>query len=131
MRGHRIRVWPLGLLMLLLAIATTGQTGANSVAGTKAVDDSRAITPNDMKPTQCAAITLTAKLSGTGIIAGTAAAELITGSAIADTITGAGGSDCILGGDGNDSLNGGTGTDVCIGGAGSDTFNSNCETRIQ
>ena len=91
----------------------------------------RAITADDLKPTECAGIVVTAKRSGSGTINGNANAELITGSAAVDTISGQGGSDCILGGASNDSLNGGPGVDVCIGGAGTDTFNANCETQIQ
>jgi Ca2+-binding RTX toxin-like protein len=104
-------------------------TAANTVPASKAGDSSRAATPDDLKPAACSAITLTAKLSGSGTITGTAAAELITGSAVVDTIQGRQGDDCILAGGGNDSLNGGAGTDVCIGGAGTNTF-TNCETQL-
>ena len=129
--NRRLRWWPLVVLLLVVTVASTAHTAANTVTDTKAENDTRTIGANDLKPTECAAITLTAKVTGAGTIAGTAAAELITGSAGVDTVTGAGGSDCLLGGAGNDSLNGGAGTDVCIGGAGTDTFNNNCETQIQ
>ncbi|MEO7429238.1 MAG: hypothetical protein ABIY48_07615 [Acidimicrobiales bacterium] len=119
------------VIALMLTVATTAQTSANAVATTKLSDSSRSITPDTLKPVECAAITLTAKLSGTAVINGASTAELITGSAIIDTIAGNGGNDCLLGGGGNDSLNGGTGTDVCIGGPGTDTFNASCETQIQ
>jgi len=115
---------------LAWTIAPTAQTAANTVAPTKAEDDSRTAGANDIKPTECAALTLTTKLSGSGTINGTSAAELITGSAANDNISGAGGNDCIIGGAGVDSINGGAGTDVCIGGGGTDTF-TNCETQIQ
>lgn len=118
------------LFALAVTITPMAQTAANTVGATKAEDDTRAITPNDLKPSQCAALTLTAKRSGSGTITGTAAAELITGGSGVDNINGAGGTDCILGGAGNDAINGGAGVDVCIGGAGTDTF-SNCETQIQ
>ena len=118
------------LFALAVTITPMAQTAANTVGGTKAGDDSRAAAPNDLKPTECAALSLTAKLSGSGTITGTSANELITGSAIIDSISGGAGNDCLLGGAGNDVLNGGSGTDVCIGGAGTDTF-SNCETQIQ
>ncbi len=129
--SRRVRWLPLVAIAIILTVAATAQTSANTVAVTKAEDDTRSITPNDLKPTQCAAISLTAKRSGTGTINGNANAELITGSAVVDTISGAGGNDCLLGGAGNDSLNGGTQIDVCIGGAGTDTFNASCETQIQ
>ena len=118
------------MLALALAVAPTAQTAANTVASTKVKDDSRAITPDTLKPTECAALALTAKLSGSGTITGTSANELITGSAAVDNINGGFGNDCILGGAGNDTINGGSGTDVCIGGGGTDTF-SNCETQVQ
>lgn len=127
---RRVRVWPLAISGLLLAVASTGITGANNVATTKAGDSTHAITPNTLKPTECATPNLTAKVSGTGTFSGTAAADLVTGSAAADSISGLGGADCLIGGDGNDTLNGGSGTDVCLGGAGTDTFVS-CETQVQ
>jgi Ca2+-binding RTX toxin-like protein len=116
--------------VLAIAVAPTAQTSANTVAGSKVEDDSRTIGANDLKPTQCAALALTATLAGSGTINGAAASELITGSAVADNIKGGGGDDCILGGGGNDTINGGPGTDVCIGGGGTDTF-SGCETQLQ
>lgn len=128
---RKIRCWPLVALAFVLIIETTAQTASNTVASTKVVDDSRTAGANDLKPTDCASITLTAKVTGSGTINGTSVAELITGSAVADTISAAGGDDCLLGGAGNDNLNGGAGIDVCIGGPGTDTFNNNCETRIQ
>jgi Ca2+-binding RTX toxin-like protein len=126
-----MRWWPLVVIVFVLAVASTAQTSANTVPGTKIVNDTRTIGANDLKPTECASITVTAKLTGSGTITGGAAAELITGSAGVDTISGSGGNDCLLGGAGNDSLNGGAGIDVCVGGPGTDTFNASCETQIQ
>ncbi len=125
-----MRWWALAIALLAVLLANSATTGANSVGATKAGDSTRSITPNDLKPTQCATPNLTAKISGSGTITGTSAAELITGGAAADSISAAGGNDCLLGGDGNDTLNGGNGTDVCLGGGGTDTFVS-CETQIQ
>ncbi len=129
-RRGRVRWAPVVLAVLVLVAAPTAQTAANTVAGSKAKDDSRTAGANDIKPTECAALTLTAKVAGSGTITGTSANELLTGSGNVDTISGGSGNDCLLGGAGNDTLNGGQGTDVCIGGAGTDTF-SNCETQIQ
>lgn len=129
--SRRLRRWPLVAIAIVLTFAATAQTAANTVPGTKVEDDIRSVAPNDLKPIECVAISLTAKLSGAGTINGTSAAELITGSAGVDTISGSGGNDCLVGGNGNDSLNGGAGTDVCIGGAGTDTFNNSCETKLQ
>ena len=131
MRPRWIWRWvPAMALAVVLTTTMAGQTAANNVGDTRAEDDQRPITPNDLKPTQCAALALTAKRTGSGTITGNASAELITGSGAVDTIDGAGGNDCILGGGGNDALRGGAGTDVCIGGAGTDTFNG-CETQSQ
>ena len=115
-----------GLLALSLIVSLTA---ANTVPASRAGDSSRAADPNDLKPSACAGITVTAKLTGAGAINGSNAAELITGSAGVDTITARNGDDCLLGGAGDDSLNGGAGTDVCIGGAGTNTF-AQCETTL-
>jgi Ca2+-binding RTX toxin-like protein len=120
--------------VLVVAVAfsvTTADTAANVTPTSKVEDDSRPITPDAMKPVECAAIALNAQLSGSGAINGAGTDELITGSAVADNIKGNGGDDCILGGDGNDTIAGGKGIDVCIGGGGTDTFNNDCETKIQ
>ena len=127
---------PPGRALLVLAAAgvaaaSVAFTATNVVPTTYASQTASAIGANDLKPSECSSITVTAKVTGSGTISGTNAAELITGGAAVDTISGSGGSDCILGGGGDDSLNGGAGTDVCIGGPGTDTFNNNCETRIQ
>ena len=130
-RPRLLRWLPFVVIAFVMTIATSAQTAGNTVATTKAEDDSRTAAPNDLKPTECTAITLTAKRSGSGTINGASTAELITGSSGVDTISASGGDDCVLGGAGNDSLTGGAGVDVCIGGDGTDTFNSSCETQIQ
>jgi Ca2+-binding RTX toxin-like protein len=91
------------------------------------------ITPNDLKPPECASVTVTKLLVVTGTggsVTGTSAAELILGGPNPDTLSGAAGDDCLLGGDGVDILDGGAGTDVCVGGPGLDVF-IGCETAIQ
>jgi Ca2+-binding RTX toxin-like protein len=118
------------------------------VPASRASDSQDPITPNDLKPSECAGLVVTAKIAGSGTLTGTTAAELIVGGPGVDTISGGGRRDCvmggggadsingnggndvILGGDGNDSINGGAGTDICYGGAGTDTF-LNCETQFQ
>ena len=107
-------------------------TAANTVPATRATLDVVTITADTLKPASCAALTLTAKLTGAGAINGTAAAELITGGPAGQTITGGGGNDCILGGGGNDAIDCGAGIDVGIGGAGLDTnTGGRCETFVQ
>jgi Ca2+-binding RTX toxin-like protein len=114
---------------LLMGVALTA---TNVVPATRAgSSDLGAPTANQLKPSACAALSLTTVRVGSGTITGTGAAELILGSSGVDTMRGQGGSDCILGGAGNDSLRGDGGTDVCIGGPGTDTFHATCETQIQ
>jgi Ca2+-binding RTX toxin-like protein len=122
---------PATALLCIVTTTTAGQTAANNVPGTRAEHDTRAITPDDLKPDACADISLTAKRSGQGAIDGTNADELITGSGADDDIDGRQGDDCIVGGAGNDSLRGSQGTDVCIGGAGTDSMHPSCEVQIQ
>ncbi len=134
-RPRRSIVRPAWVTVVVVAVLTTatmlGLTAANTVPGSKAANRSSAVTAEQLKPSACNAITLTAVVTGSGTFGGGAASELILGSAGVDTITGGNGNDCIVAGGGVDSLNGGAGTDVCIGGAGVDTFNASCETQIQ
>jgi Ca2+-binding RTX toxin-like protein len=114
---------------LLMGVALTA---TNVVPATRAgSSDLGAPTANQLKPSTCAALSLTAVVVGSGVVNGTAASELVLGSAGVDIMRGRGGNDCILGGAGNDSLRGDAGTDVCIGGSGTDTFHATCETQIQ
>jgi Ca2+-binding RTX toxin-like protein len=86
---------------------------------------------NDVKPSQCAGLTLTVVVNAAGTYtAPNGVNGLLLGSSGIDRITGRNGNECIVGGGGADIINGGNGTDVCIGGPGTDTF-SNCETQIQ
>ena len=125
----RWRWLPMVALAFVLTTTVTGQTAANNVSTSRAEDDLRAATPNDLAPSpECDGISLTNKVSGTS---GTNASDLLTGSGAGQSMNGGGGNDCILGGGGNDTLRGDTGNDVCIGGLGTDSFHSTCETQIQ
>ena len=127
LRALRLTVaFSLGVLVVASVLSVTA---ANTVPASRAGDSSRTAGANDLKPSACSAITLTATFTGAGAINATNADELVTGSAGVDTITARNGDDCVLGGAGNDSLNGGAGTDVCIGGAGTNTF-AQCETQL-
>jgi len=121
------------VVVLVLVSIITAASAANTVPSSRLTDQTIAIIANTLKPTECAALTLTTIVVCplTGTCNGTNAAELILGSVNGQTINGRNGDDCILGGAGNDTINGGAGTDVCIGGPGTDTFNKNCETQIQ
>jgi Ca2+-binding RTX toxin-like protein len=113
---------------VLCVAIVVGLTAANTVATSRATDDSRTVTANDRAPIECAGITVTSVVNGT---AGTNGADLLLGTSGIDTMDGGQGDDCILAGAGDDTLKGGPGTDVCIGGPGTDTFQNTCETQIQ
>ena len=122
-------VWA-GLAALVVASVISALSAANVVPGTKADQQSFSIGPNELKPPECAGLTLTATVTGSGTFNGGAASELVLGSALADTIRAGGGNDCIVGGGGNDTIRGEAGTDACIGGPGTDSFFT-CETWYQ
>jgi Ca2+-binding RTX toxin-like protein len=134
-RTRRSIVRPASVTLVVVATlaATTmlGLMAGNTVPGSKAANRSSVVTAEQLKPSTCNGITLTAVVTGSVTVTGGTASELILGSSLVDAMSGGNGDDCILGGASNDSLNGGPGTDVCIGGAGVDTFNASCETQIQ
>lgn len=119
----------IGLAGLVFASIMTAVASANTVTPTGLGESHRAITPNDLKPPECADQNITNLIVGTGAISGTAENDLILGGPGPDTISGAGGDDCILSGGGADTIDGGPGTDTCIGGGGSDTLDDSCESR--
>src|SRR3712207_3779091 len=130
--AQRVLRYGLALLatsIVLSAIAT--MAAANTVPTTRLDELSQPINANALKPPQCAALNLTAVVSGSGTLNATAAAELVLGGAARDNIGAQGGNDCVLGGGGDDTLKGQAGTDVCIGGVGTDTLDTSCETAIQ
>ena len=115
----------------LLAFAGAAFTNGNSVPATKLGRTVQATGANNVKPSQCAGLTLTVVVNAAGTYtAPNGVNGLLLGSSGIDRITGRNGNECIVGGGGADIINGGNGTDVCIGGPGTDTF-SNCETQIQ
>lgn len=132
-RSHRRRRIPTRWALTgTLALGTLlGLTASNVVPSSRAADDSRQAAANDIKPVECAVISLASKVSGAGTFNGTSLADLMTGSAGADTMDGLQGDDCLVAGGGADSLRGGPGFDVCIGGPGVDTFHPTCEVQIQ
>jgi Ca2+-binding RTX toxin-like protein len=107
-----------GLFVLALGSVVAMSAAANSVPSTSAGRATESITPNDLKPPECAGMDLTNLVTGT---VGTGSNDLILGDDGANIIDGGGGSDCILGGGGIDTLSGGAGDDVLIGGPGTDT----------
>ena len=118
----------MGLLVVVSIISA--DTASNSVPPTRLGQVDRAIGPNDLKPTACAALTLTrVVVGGAGTLNGNNAAELLVGSPATTRINGNGGNDCIVGNAGIGRIDGNAGTDVCIGWA-TTTINS-CETIIR
>ena len=133
-RRRRRAVGARGLAPVVAVAATVigvfAFAAANAVPATNADRVQSAVAANDLKPAECAGITVTTLLVVSGVSIGTNAGELIIGSAGIDDLDGRAGTDCIVGGAGADMIRGGGGTDVCIGGPGIDTFAS-CETQIQ
>src|SRR5688572_15277087 len=89
----------LALLVLGTLICTavvTALSSANVVPASRASDTQNPITANNLKPSECAGLNVTAKIAGSGTLTGTAAAELIVGGPGADTISGGGRGDCVL-----------------------------------
>lgn len=110
-------------LLFLIGVASTA---TNVIEASRAGQQNRPITANDLKPPECAALDLQEiRVAGGG--GGAGHAGLVLGRSGDDRLIGGGGPDCILGGAGDDSINAGGGDDICIGGPGVDTF-KNCET---
>lgn len=122
----------LAAIIVLILITISSAFAANiAVPSPHLTDQTRAVDPNELKPAECAGITLNAIVVCTGgNCNGTNAAELIIGTAGYDNIKGKNGDDCIVSGGGDDDISGDNGTDVCIGGPGNDIFNK-CEVEIQ
>ena len=117
------------LFSMIFAIAAN-----NVVPITYLTDQTSIITANDLKPSACSAINLTAIFycpTGGGACNATDDSELVIGSPAIDDIQSGKGDDCILGGGGNDSMRGEQNTDVFIGGSGKDSFHPSCETQLQ
>ena len=112
----------LGVATILGSSVLPVSTAANLVPGSRIGRGLVSITANDLKPAECAGITVTRLVVGSGTINASNANELILGSSGADTIDGRAGDDCILGGGGNDTIQGGAGLDVLLGGPGDDSL---------
>lgn len=131
------RLASFGMLTLALMSIFSALAAANNVPISGKLDTTVALTPNNLKPSECAGLTLDTFVVGSGTVAGSSGNDLILGSTTADTIRGsslavnnADGDDCILGGSGDDTLLGdaiwwtlfGDGNDVILGGGGNDTI---------
>ena len=114
-----------GFVVALGSSALSASSASNTTPQSTVHTEVRVVVPNDLTPPECAGITVTAVVSGSGTVTGTAANELITGSAGVDDISGLGGDDCIVAGAGNDTVNGGFGNDVIRGDDGDDSLSGN------
>jgi len=108
-----------GMVLILLATFSALAT-ANDVPETGASIGARAIVPNDLKPAECAAVTIQNLVSGSGRLNGTGSVDLILGSALYDDVQARNGADCIVTGGSADDIQGRGGNDVILGGAGGD-----------
>ncbi len=121
-----IRLILISLPILVLLSALFAHMSSNTVSESGISFTTEEVTANQLKPSACAGLNLTAYYYG---IDGSDTNDLVLGASIADSLNGGDGDDCVVGGSGDDSLDGGAGTDICIGGEGTNTF-SNCETQI-
>lgn len=130
LRVLEIAVGSLAFLLMLSIISAV--TASNTTPASRAYHTAFPITPDDLKPSACAAIAVdtltTADDTPGAIINGGAHNDLLIGSPENQNILGGGGDDCIVGGGGNDMIHGGQGTDVCIGST--EASFRHCETVI-
>ena len=110
--------------------ASSAYTAGNTVPATNIGQYSHSIGANDLKPTACAALTLThLVLNAT---ASGADDDLVLGTSGIDTVTesaGAGAGSCIIGGLGKDHITAvKNGNDICI--ANATSILKNCATTI-
>jgi Ca2+-binding RTX toxin-like protein len=114
------RIFIIAFGTLIIMTLTSAIAAANTVADSGADDTSRAITPNDLKPPECASISVTNLVVGSGTLNGSNANDLILGSSGADSANAKQGDDCVVTGDGDDTLKGGNDDDILLGGGGDD-----------
>ena len=125
-----IRFFWSSILSLLLFSVVTAVAATNTIPATRLGYKTNALFYNHLRPSACAAISVTNLVTGAGVITGTAGNDLILASPGVDVIDGSGGNDCIVGGGGDDILTGSLGNDICLGGPGTDIF-ATCESENQ
>ena len=123
-------------MVIVIAISVMAALAAmNTVPVTLTTDQIFTISPNNLKPDQCAGLTLTNKIlcPSSGTCDGTSANDLMIANSGNPTMNGQGGNDCVVcySPSGKCSLHGGPGTDVCVCVSGSCTFAGDCETQIK
>ena len=95
------RIFALAGALAALAILAVAFAAANSVPATTVGQIQVPIGANDLKPPECAGITLTTVVAG---VNGTNGNDLVLGTAAGETVKGNGGDDCLVAGGGNDAL---------------------------
>jgi hypothetical protein len=92
-------------------------TASNTVSASNAGLSTVAITPNTLKPTECAGVNLTALVTGSGgNVQGNVGGTLIIGSSTSETLKSSIGNNCVIGGAGSDTVDVRItgGTEICI-----------------
>ncbi|MBI3743656.1 MAG: hypothetical protein HY261_05140 [Chloroflexi bacterium] len=130
----RIGRWQLGAGLLVAVVvsgALAATTAGNTVPASRLGQRIATITANDLKPSECGALTLTTRIiaATAGTTNGSAGNDLILGGPGNQTINGNGGNDCVVGGGGKDTVDGGPGTDICI--VSTTSTVKNCETVVR
>lgn len=135
--GFRGRLGGVSFLLatsLLLALAsgfatTSVLTASATVPTSNLVKNTRPVGAADLRPSDCAALTLTGIVAGSGTITATTGGQLVLASPGSDTISVAGGNECVVGGAGADSVTVQNGTAVCVISAAS--TQSGCTTVVR
>ena len=101
MNGRRV-AFAAGIVggMCVLASVVSGVAASNSMPSTRASDLTATITANDLKPPECASISLSVVVTISA--PATSASSLVLGTGASETYTAGNGSNCILGGGGSD-----------------------------
>lgn len=107
------------VLASVTLVSALGAAAANVVEAPRLGELVAPLSADDLKPEECAHLTLTAVVPVGGASGGS---ELVLGTNGGDKFRSNGGDDCVVGGAGDDELNGSGGSDVLIGGPGNDTL---------
>ena len=108
----------LAVVLLVVVIVPIGTvfTSSNTVPPTFAGQAYVAVGPNELKPRECAGITVTNLILVESVLnTGTEGNDLLIGNDLVSVIDGAGGDDCLVTGNTAAVLQGGDGYDVCVG----------------
>lgn len=130
LNSRNVRLFAAGALGVLAVVSVwSADTAANSVPPSRLGESSHPTGPNELKPAECAGLTLVNTIVATGqTLTGTNQADLLVGNASTRTITGRQGNDCIVGNSDSQTLDGGGGNDVCLGFA--TTVFTRCEVQV-